>query len=606
MTEPSRPRLRNAIVYNMGFDRQPAKPVNADTPLASCIALLRQRHEAVLNALGNSPQTFALEANLLSLRLAEAFTEKVWLNQSHPGHPLQIAVIGPTQSGKSTVVNLLLGQDRARVSPLAGYTVHPQGFPVNVKAPAWGWLDEYFRDYRRCEPGKLPTGQYDFYALDESPVSALPALPPSVVWDTPDFDSVDSADYRRSVLRTAALADVVLLVVSKDKYADQSVWDTMALLEPLAQPTLVCLNKLSVSSHATLIRSLREKWRAARQDPPPRLAVLPWLDEPQQAIADGIAAELLQGLTEALDKADRAAAASHGNHLAATHWQAWLSPIRQEWSAKAEWEGMVESACQEALAIYRRDFLDHPHHYETFQRALAELLTLLEIPGLAGGMVMMRNAITWPARQLMRLGSGWRGQRSLGQEALVLTRTLEHLFIQLGQATLDKASMDSAMPDYWRALGLLLREERLSGEPARAKALARHAENFQPEIERTAHQLHERLQEHPAVLNTLRATRVTADATALGLALHSGGIGVQDFIIAPAVLSVTSLLAEGALGRYLHRAEAELKERQYQEAVRLFSQVFAPVLTTLPDKINQQGRFNIPLDMVKHVEGTLL
>ena len=114
-----------------------ATPVNQIVSLPACVTLIRQRHECVLNASGFVPETRRLEENLISLRLTEAFLEKDGLNRQMPGHPLQIAVIGPTQSGKSSLVNLLLGEDRAQVSPLAGYTIHPQGFPVNTSEPSW-------------------------------------------------------------------------------------------------------------------------------------------------------------------------------------------------------------------------------------------------------------------------------------------------------------------------------------------------------------------------------------------------------------------------------------------------------------------------------------
>jgi len=39
-----------------------------------------------------------------------------------------VVVVGPTQVGKSTVINHLLGSDQAGVSALAGYTRHAQGF----------------------------------------------------------------------------------------------------------------------------------------------------------------------------------------------------------------------------------------------------------------------------------------------------------------------------------------------------------------------------------------------------------------------------------------------------------------------------------------------
>ena len=599
---PSRPR--NAIVYNAGFLFR-AQPVNPDFSLSTCVSLIRQRYESVLAASGAGPRARRLADNLASLRLAEACLEKAALNRRMPGHPLQIAVVGPTQSGKSSLVNLLLGEERAQVSPLAGYTVHPQGFPLNTGVLAWDWLDGYFDGYRRCRPGELSKDRYGHFALDEAIHCPGHRLPPAVVWDTPDFDSVDAADYRAAVLRTAALADVVLLAVSKDKYADQSVWDTLRLLEPLGQPTVVCLNKLDTGSGDTLVRSLREKWRAARRDRPVGIAVLPWIEDTGGILPAAEGEALLDLLAEACGRVDRPGFERRARALVEVHWQDWLAPVRQELAARQDWSGLVDGALEEALVIYRRDFLDHPHHYETFQRALAELLTLLEIPGLAGGMVAARKILTWPARQLARLGQGLRGKENLGQETAVLNRTLEHLFIHLGQAVLDKSGGEEALAGFWRELGVVLREERKNGEIARAAALARHVADFQPEIERTARQLHDKLREQPGVLNALRATRATADAAALGLALHTGGIGVQDFIIAPAILSVTSLLAESALGHYMHRAEAELKARQFRETQRLFEEVLRPVLENLPERLNGEGRFNIPAERVEAAEKLL-
>ena len=68
-------------------------------------------------------------------------------------------------------------------------------------------------------------------------------MSPAVFWDTPDFDSLAAAEYRRGVLETAALADLYLLVLSKEKYSDLSVWNMLKLLSPLGRPLIICLNK---------------------------------------------------------------------------------------------------------------------------------------------------------------------------------------------------------------------------------------------------------------------------------------------------------------------------------------------------------------------------
>ena len=93
-------------------------------------------------------------------------------------------------------------------------------------------------------------------------------------WDTPDFDSIDSVDYREGVVRTIALADIVVMVVSKEKYADQSVWEMMSTIEPFHQPTLICVNKLVEGTAELITNSLQEKWQDSRKDEFPEVIPL--------------------------------------------------------------------------------------------------------------------------------------------------------------------------------------------------------------------------------------------------------------------------------------------------------------------------------------------
>lgn len=596
--------IRNAIVYNPGFAR--FAPVNDENPLSACVRLLRQRHERVLRTSREGEQARRLTENLLSLRLAEACLDKYALNRHFPDHPLQIAVVGPTQVGKSSLVNLLLGETRAKVSPLAGYTVHPQGFPLNVQESELLWLDAYFGDYRRCAPDRLSKKRFDLFGLDCAADRPDHPLSPCVVWDTPDFDSVDAADYRNAVLRTAALADMLVLTVSKDKYADRAVWDIASLLAPLRQPTLICLNKLAAGTGEALARSLAEKWRSIRGDEPPPIVELPW-SEDDGAPPAVAGSHILAHLAAMREDAKRSGGSVRIRRLIEAHWRDWLTPVWRELAARAEWNRMAEAAIEDARSIYRRDFLDHPQHYETFQRALAELLTLLEIPGLAEGMAATRKALTWPLRQLARLGRRLRasGEDEVGLEQAVLARTLDHAFVHLGQHLLEKAADDPEQAGYWRELSLQLRKERKQGARQRTESLSRHTQDFQPEIERTARQLHERLQEHPAALHALRGARVTADAAALALALHTGGIGIHDFLLAPAILSVSSLLTESALGHYMDRAQADLKQRQYLSVSALLDEMLRPTLLCLPDRLDPAGKFNIPADTLKNAEKLL-
>jgi hypothetical protein len=87
-------------------------------------------------------------------------------------------------------------------------------------------------------------------------------------------------------------------------------------------------------------------------------------------------------------------------------------------------------------------------------------------------------------------------------------------------------------------------------------------------------------------LNSLRATRITTDAAALAIALHSGGIGIQDFVIAPATLSLTSMLTESALGHYVNRAAEDLKARQLRAVEVLVRDTIGDWLASLPGRLD--------------------
>ena len=199
-----------------------------------------------------------LDQDALDHRIGELILAEAAIRHAQPAttdlSPPHVAVIGPTQTGKSTLVNLLLGGSEAVVSPLAGFTVHPQGFWVNATPGDETWADGLFPEWRRCAAGELTRDQLAAYSLTPvSPPTTImdnlferpPEVPPCVVWDTPDFDSLAARRYARGVLETAALADLHVLVLSKEKYSDLSVWRLLELLGPLRRPLIICLNKLT-------------------------------------------------------------------------------------------------------------------------------------------------------------------------------------------------------------------------------------------------------------------------------------------------------------------------------------------------------------------------
>ncbi len=565
------------------------------------ITILKQRYQVIQSGLAaESAQWTSFQACIEQLTLIDSFLHKGRLAEQNKAS-LNIAVIGPTQSGKSTLVNLLLNQDVAGVSPLAGFTVHPQGFAINTSETILSGLVEYFSGFHQVEQFSLSPEKYNNYSI--SPITT-DVLSSCIVWDTPDFDSIDAHSYHQGVLKTLALADVLLLVVSKEKYADQSVWDIMALLEPLNQPVLVVINKLIAESQSVVVESFKERWQQVRRDKVPDIMpILFTKDNEFQTVQLELIRLLENNIKKAKPKKYDVAATS----FIKQYWQSWLAPIRAEQDAQVQWQVLINKSIQEAADIYQQDYLNHPHHYDTFQNALAQLLTLLEVPGLAKIIAQSRKILAWPLRKIFSIGTKKRRNAYSGtMETAVLQQIAEHVFLQLGDTVLGQIEQAQGNNKWWKSVNSQIRQDKaIILKDFEKNTLAYH-EGFKQEIEDTAQSLYCKLEEHPAILNALRATRVTTDAALLALAVQTGGIGLHDLILAPAMLSVTSYLAESAIGSYLQRAETALKQKQLNTVrQQLFTQVLQKSLLELPEKMMQNTFFNISTQQLADAEAQL-
>ena len=582
----------------------PSPPsVSGRDTLARVIARLAQRYRQASPAL--SPDE--LTRRLAALQLAEAALRDLAAVDGPGTRPPQVAVMGPTQVGKSTVVNLLLGRRIAEVSPLAGFTIHPQGFALPSPQADLAWIAPFFPGWERLESAALSRDKLDSYTLRRLTGDTPGMAPGTVVWDTPDFDSFKAHSYQRGVLEVAALADVIVLVVSKEKYADLSVWKTLQLLEPLQRSLVVCLNKTGEDARDVLVAALRARLAelTSRADAIEVITMpyCPGLDKLVTTAPPREAAELRAALQRTLagdDDRGRRAAGAH--RLLQQHWSAWMEPVRAELEAAREWEKSVDTAIGQALIAYRDEFLEHPQRFDTFRLAILELLQLLELPGLARSLSRIRQALTWPARQLLdsrrmkTLTGRLRGRAAhdLPGEELVLRDLLEHLLTSLSRDALRRGTSQGPDRAFWQALGLRLAERHAELTGQFAAAAHRHHLAFHSEIESAAHDLYANLQQKPALLNTLRAARLTMDAAAIALALKTGGVGLNDLLFAPAMVSLTSLLTEGALGSYMTHVAARLKQRQYAAVERdIFNGPVRDALRGLAGNLEAPGLFGI-------------
>ena len=552
---------------------------------------------------------------LVSLTLAEAALRLTRSATGQDERPPQLAVIGPTQVGKSTVVNLLVGYPVAEVSPLAGFTVHPQALWMFSDDAGDAWTAAVFPGWRQCSQEELTPEDLERYALrrfeppfalcSALPAAAGPMLPACVVWDTPDFDTLSARRYERGVLEVAALADAYLLVLSKEKYSDLSVWTMLRLLAPLGRPLVICLNKLSPESAEAVERSLRERlaqfgesWGDVPIVPVEYVAELAadQANDTARAYPANIVSPLIEAATQRLIPLQRRSQAGL-RALVEQHWSAWTAPVRTEHAALDEWGRLVEGALEKFLERYQRDYLEHPQRFDSFRRAAIELLNLLEIPKLSNWMTMARQTVTWPLRQLWGASRAWRktgAEHDLGAEATVLSDTLETLLTGLQREVTRRCDPAAAGFAVWRAISLRLQSDEAELRDTFARALEAHHADVTREIHAAATNLYEELKTQPTRLAALRTARVTVDVGALLLAVKTGGLSPMDALWAPATFALSSLMVEGMAGVQMTAVSRSLRKKQYAAVQEtLVENVLARGLRELAGRLDDAGLFGV-------------
>jgi len=509
--------------------------------------------------------------------------------------PPQLVVIGPTQSGKSTLVNLLLGIEAAEASPLAGHTRYPQGFTTCEKIEAVREeLTALLPGWTHVPPGENNRDRVDIVSLNDLDDRGNLLSNQSTIWDSPDFDSVNSREYRDMVPAICGMADILILAVSREKYADQSVWRLLNLIAPVAPPLVICLNKTSGTEAEQLLTSMRHRLEEA-SIPYTALLTLPYVSDGQETLWETGEADVIRKRISGL--LDHAAFDIGDRHLATLldhHWAGWVRPVRQEHAAADKWQSLVDAELGQFMELYQQGYLNNPDYADTMQRAIVELLELLEIPGIAGALILVRKALTWPARKAHDVyrkkfpGSKPGGK---GHEVKVIEEGGTHLLARLRQQISGQITGEPRVTiAWWSNLDLRLKRDCEDIETALLGELNAYQTEFDEQVKQAGRLLFEHLKQHPVTLNSLRAARTTTDAVALLVAIKTGGIGLSDLLLAPAMLSFSSLLAEGAAGHYMTQVEKDLKNAQLAAVSdRLASGILRKRLLELPTLMSREG-----------------
>lgn len=164
-------------------------------------------------------------------RLAGAIRNYLIPRLTEADRPMTVVVTGPTGSGKSTIVNSLLGMDVAETGALRPTTKTPLVVTTATHA-------ERLQDLG---------GVRSHVTSARTPILSRMALV-----DTPDIDST-SIDHRAMAEALVDSADVVVFVTSALRYADRVPWEVLRRAADRGAPVISVLNRLSAASAGAAI-----------------------------------------------------------------------------------------------------------------------------------------------------------------------------------------------------------------------------------------------------------------------------------------------------------------------------------------------------------------
>lgn len=522
---------------------------------------------------------------LLRQRIRPAL-DRTWVTVDPP----HLAVFGGTNSGKSTLLNLLLGCSAAEMSFRARHTQHPEAYlPGGIAGTAF--LDQFptrFEGYARFPPPSgspaRPPRQTDrdlaehgyrpalgVQRLEQfAPRQAPPIAEACIFWDVPDFSTEEAQYYLGAVLDAVATADLVVMTVTGESYADYRGELLRELLLAAGTPLVVVANKLE-SAASRLLADIQTKvgqTGAAQVLPLPHVrgeedhARLAALHEQPDAVAlrANLAARIAD--PELKSRALRGSVA-----FLESRWPALIAPLVQETALADRWQARVtELARRELFDRYRRDYLNHKD-YEVFNDVVREFLKLLELPWIG-------QAVRWVADRI-RSPLAWAaaGVRSWLFPTPVDEASPEEKVVQAGYEQWRELLMAEAEGEAqrtghpgWRQLVMRLSDPAMAAAEREAltAALAEHDERMKVVIHERADDLFRHLATNPVVMRSLQGLKFTLDValTVSAAAWTFGGIDPWDLVLAPLVPPTVSLLIELGFRQYVEQQKEVLKEEQ--------------------------------------------
>lgn len=565
------------------------------------------------------------------LQFAQALLQNVVAAETVP-RLRHVAVFGGTQVGKSTVVNALCGSNSAQVHHTAGFTRHAQAFvPRNHSCDnTLAGFPHAFPAFQCVAVRELSIERPREYGVAE--LAGPPAIERMIFWDSPDCDAVDASRFREAMLQAVTVADAVVYVTSREKYAVNAILQWLLHLLHAGTPVVACLNMVPHEQQGEIIAAMQQALAsvAKREGNTGVLAS----NSPHDIIAydfmhgDSLAELFIAGnpVSQRLRNAVDTIATNASRNNRAIHALEYLEgiapslvqPALAQLEANAQWNAAVQMAVETFVGDYQSSYLDNPQRYDAFNRVGVEILSLLNppIPGLRKALVFVRTALSLPARAIIYSTRAiWRyfsadararaSLQTIPNEVATFQDANDRLLNSLAGILAQRRGADQP---FWTALFQLWAAAVAPVNQDFRIKLEQHRERTEAWIRETAQGIYQELAKDPVRLNLLRTGRISADAAAIIISIHTGGHGdiLHDILVTPAMMSLVEAISQQLASSYVEQRRRELRERLLAD-IRTFAQdVYGRPMHRLgEDALQRSGFAGISAQRLKELQQNL-
>lgn len=520
-----------------------------------------------------------MDSHAVGLRLASALTRNVLgpFLEGQPARPLHLAVVGGAGTGKSTVVNFLVGAVVAETNPQAGYTRHPTAFLPPGPSLPWPSSIGFLGPLHRVSDNPPANTDQDIYQVKRLPPPPAAGESPHpladcVIWDCPDMTTWAAENYENRLLEVAALADVIVYVASDERYNDAVPTQFLHLLVNAGKAIVVVLTKMRPGEAPAMVEHFRQE--VLRQLPPlpagtiPPIAVvpLPQLTPDERLDPSGAGARYREPLLQhvravcAVDEETRQRTVRNALRYLNNAGEGLLNVARSDLAQLDAWKAVVGAAQRDFHERYRREFLAG-ERFRRLDTYAERLMDLLELPGAGRIFSHLLGVLRAPYRWLRDYLYG------LLVRPDVLSLREKTVVEESFQSWLDRlqaeALRNSSVHPLWKQIATRFEGELAPQARDRFAAAWRSFElKEMDDLEAAGQALIAHWDKNPVVLFCLRSGKFALDAAIIAGVIYFTWPPGWLLLLIPVGVSLTHQLAELVVRGLVEQARQRLRNQR--------------------------------------------